>query len=258
MSPVLEINNLMKTFGGVCAIDNFCVNLESDIVHGLIGPNGAGKTTIFNTVSGIYKPDSGTVKFKGNDITGAEPYKVCLAGVGRTFQNIRLFQQLSVMENVFIASHREGDYSIFDALLRLNRFRKTENKLKESSRDLLNILGLGNLSDERAGSLPYGHQRKLEIARAMATRPKLLLLDEPAAGMNTEEARELVDFIIELKDKFNLSVLIIEHHMDVVMRICNRITVLNFGKTIAEGTPKEIQSNTSVRDAYLGGEMLPC
>lgn len=258
MSPILKIDTLMKTFGGVCAIDSFCVLLEKNTVHGLIGPNGAGKTTIFNTVSGIYKPDSGSVNFDGVDITGFEPYQVCLAGIGRTFQNIRLFQQLSVIENVFIASHRDGDYNIFDALLRLNKFRKTENKLRENSKDLLNILGLGDRLHEKAGSLPYGHQRKLEIARAMATRPKLLLLDEPAAGMNSEESKELVDFIIELKDKFDLTVFMIEHHMDVVMRICERITVLNFGKTIAEGTPKEIQANNLVRDAYLGGEDLQC
>ncbi|MCR4429496.1 MAG: ABC transporter ATP-binding protein [Tepidanaerobacteraceae bacterium] len=258
VKEILKIANLTKKFGGVCAIDNFSVTLEEGTVHGLIGPNGAGKTTIFNTITGIYKPTGGTIEFMGKDITNKKPYQVAQQGIGRTFQNIRLFSQLSVLENVFIAGHMDADYDLFAAILRLNKFGKKEKYLRENCIELLKILGLSDKLNEKAGSLPYGHQRKLEIARALALRPKLLLLDEPAAGMNRDESKELVEFINELKEKFKLTILMVEHHMDVVMSICRRITVLNFGKTIAEGTAKEIQTNKLVREAYLGGEDAAC
>jgi len=258
VSNILKISGLTKRFGGVCAIDNFSVSLDERTIHGLIGPNGAGKTTIFNTITGIYKPTAGTIKFMDKEITNKKPYQIAQEGIGRTFQNIRLFGELSVFENVFIAGHMDVDYNMISALLHLGIYGKKERDLREQCIDLLKILGLEDRLKERAGSLPYGHQRKLEIARALALRPKLLLLDEPAAGMNRDESRELVEFIEELHEKFKLTILLVEHHMDVVMRICHSITVLNFGKTIAEGTPKEIQSDKLVREAYLGGEEAAC
>ena len=221
--PVLEMQNVEKHFGGVHAIDNFSVKIERGQIHGLIGPNGAGKTTIFNNITGIYAPDAGKILFLGYDITGSSPHRVAQLGIGRTFQNIRLFSNLSVMDNVIIASGMDE------------------------------IVGLQDKANERASSLPYGHQRKLEIARAMALEPKLLLLDEPAAGMNADESMELVDFVREIRDHFKITILMIEHHMDVVSNLCDYCTVLNFGKTLAVGTPAEVKSNPDVIRAYLGG-----
>ena len=258
MSDILQINNLSKSFGGVHAIDDFSVNLEEGHAHGLIGPNGAGKTTIFNTITGIYQPTSGTISFMEKDITSIKPFKAAQLGIGRTFQNIRLFTQLSVIDNVIIASHMDAKYNLFNAITRIGNFKKTEKELEVKAIELLKIVGLGDKLSEKAGSLPYGHQRKLEIARAMALNPKLLLLDEPAAGMNTDEAEELVQFIEEIKKRFKLTILLIEHHMDVVCSLCQSITVLNFGKTISHGTPSEIKSDKVVIDAYLGKEEEEC
>lgn len=254
MTPVLELKNVSKNFGGVKAIDNFSVVLEPGKIHGLIGPNGAGKTTIFNNITGIYTPTSGHIFFNGNEITGKRPHEVAQMGIGRTFQNIRLFTNLTAAQNVMIASNLEAKYNLLDSTLRLPKYSKQEKHLRDKAHDLLEIVGLLDKAGERAGNLPYGHQRKLEIARAMALNPKLLLLDEPAAGMNGDENMELVEFVQEIKKRFDLTILMIEHHMDVVTCLCDSVTVLNFGKTIASGTPSEVKCNKVVIDAYLGGD----
>lgn len=253
MSALLEIKEVCKNFGGVKAIDNFSCTLEEGKIHGLIGPNGAGKTTIFNNITGIYKPDSGSIMFSSKELTGSKPHSIAQAGIGRTFQNIRLFSNLSALQNVIIASNLDAQYNIFDALLRTPKYRKKESDIANRAAHLLASVGLEDCADVRASNLPYGHQRKLEIARALALHPKLLLLDEPAAGMNADESAELVGFIKEIKDLFGITILMIEHHMDVVTNLCDSVTVLNFGKTIAAGTPAEVKSNKVVIEAYLGG-----
>ena len=250
---VLEMQNVEKNFGGVRAIDNFSVKIEHGKIHGLIGPNGAGKTTIFNNITGIYKPDAGKIIFNGTDITGTAPYRVAQLGIGRTFQNIRLFANLSVIDNVIIASNLDASYNMPQAIFHSKKYKEREKFLREKAMSLLEVVGLQDKIHERANSLPYGHQRKLEIARAMALDPKLLLLDEPAAGMNAEESLELVNFVKEIQDRFDITILMIEHHMDVVTNLCDYCTVLNFGKTIAVGTPAEVKSNPEVIKAYLGG-----
>lgn len=251
---VLEMQNVEKHFGGVHAIDNFSVKIEQGMIHGLIGPNGAGKTTIFNNITGIYAPDSGKIIFNGQDITGSSPYKVAQLGIGRTFQNIRLFGNLPVLENVIIASGMDATYNLPQAIFHTKKYKEREKFLNDKAMNLLEIVGLQDKAGEIASSLPYGHQRKLEIARAMALNPKLLLLDEPAAGMNAEESLELVNFVKDIRDKFHITILMIEHHMDVVTNLCDYCTVLNFGKTIAVGTPAEVKANPEVIKAYLGGE----
>ncbi len=253
MTPVLEIKHVAKNFGGVKAIDDFSVVLAPGKIHGLIGPNGAGKTTIFNNITGIYVPTSGQIFFEGKEITGLKPYKVAQAGIGRTFQNIRLFSNLSALQNVTIASNMDAKYNLIDTFFRLPKYRKIEKQLLDKAMGLLEAVGLQDKADERACNLPYGHQRKLEIARAMALNPRLLLLDEPAAGMNADESEELVTFVQKIKDDFNLTILMIEHHMDVVTNLCDSVTVLNFGKTIASGTPAEVKNDKVVIEAYLGG-----
>ena len=230
MTPVLEMKNVEKRFGGVKAIDNFGVQIMPNTIHGLIGPNGAGKTTIFNNITGIYRPDNGTIFFNGENITNTSPHLVAQLGIARTFQNIRLFSNLSVLSNVIIASNIKANYSMLDAFFRTKNFRTKRNDMEDKAMELLKIVGLQHKANERASSLPYGHQRKLEIARAMALEPKLLLLDEPAAGMNSDESLELVGFIKEIKEQFSLAVLMIEHHMDVVTNLCDSVTVLNFGE----------------------------
>ena len=251
---LLELKNLEKNFGGVRAIDNFNLQLERYSVHGLIGPNGAGKTSVFNTITGIYTADSGSILFDGEDITKIRPDQATEKGIARTFQNIRLFGNLSVKDNVVIACNMHASYGLADAILRTPRFRRTRAEIEEKAMQFLEAVGLEDKAGEIAGSLPYGHQRKLEIARAMATNPKLLLLDEPAAGMNADESVELVDFILRLKEKYPITILMIEHHMDVVTNLCDHCTVLNFGKTLANGTMAEIRTNPQVIEAYLGGD----
>ncbi|MBR5475095.1 MAG: ABC transporter ATP-binding protein [Lachnospiraceae bacterium] len=251
---VLELQNVEKRFGGVRAIDNFSLKLEHGKIYGLIGPNGAGKTTIFNNITGIYAPSAGKIFFNGEDITGSAPHKVAQLGIGRTFQNIRLFSKLSVLDNVIIASNLDATYNLLDTFRISKKYKEREKHLQEKAMELLKVVGLEDRANEQADSLPYGHQRKLEIARAMALNPKLLLLDEPAAGMNAEESAELVQFVKEIRDKFDITILMIEHHMDVVTGLCDHVTVLNFGKTIAVGTPEEVKNNPEVINAYLGGE----
>lgn len=251
---LLEMKNVEKRFGGVRAIDNFSVQLKEGMIYGLIGPNGAGKTTIFNTITGIYQADGGKIFFKGKDITQIKPHEATEMGIARTFQNIRLFGNLSVKTNVMIACNMHAKYHLGDALLRTAKYKQVTKETEERAMQFLEIVGLADKADERANSLPYGHQRKLEIARAMATNPSLLLLDEPAAGMNADESLELVEFIRSLKEKFPITILMIEHHMDVVSHLCDACTVLNFGKTLAAGTVEEIKKDPEVVAAYLGGD----
>lgn len=247
-----QIERLTKRFGGLTAIDDFNLEMEEGELIGLIGPNGAGKTTVFNVVNGIYKPTSGRVLFKGNDITGFGPHKVAQMGVGRTFQNIRLFSNLTVFENVRIACHLMAGYNVAHALLRTGRQRREDAEVSRRVHELLELVGLEDRWNEKAKNLPYGHQRKLEIARALALKPNLILLDEPAAGMNPQESVDLIEFIRRIRGQFSLTIFLIEHHMDVVMEICERIYVMNFGRTIAVGTPEEVQNNPDVIEAYLG------
>ncbi len=249
---VLKIDALTKFFGGLCAVHDFSIEVPQGALYGLIGPNGAGKTTVFNLVTGLFPITSGQIQFMDHSIVGLEPHQITQAGIGRTFQNIRIFPRLTVLDNVRIAYHPHAAYTMMDAILRTDRFERRERELTEEAQDFLAVFHLEDLQDEIASSLPYGQQRRLEIARALATEPKLLLLDEPAAGMNPQETIELMDLIHFIRDRFKLTILLIEHQMRVVMGICEQITVMDFGEVIARGTPREIQTNSQVIEAYLG------
>lgn len=248
---VLKMENVVMQFGGVTAIDGLSLEVNKGEIVALIGPNGAGKTTAFNCITGIYQPTSGAVSFKGENLKGKTPDSITRLGIARTFQNIRLFSNLTVFDNVLIAKHLRAHDNVFTATLRLNL--KEEDRMRRETEKLLREQDLYELKDEIASSLPYGLQRRLEIARALATSPDLLLLDEPAAGMNPQETQELTDFIVKIRDQYHLTVFMIEHHMDLVMQISERIYVLNFGKLIAQGSSEEIQNNPEVIEAYLGG-----
>ncbi len=241
-------------FGGLCAVDNFHLALEAGALVGIIGPNGAGKTTVFNLITGVYRPARGSIRLDGVELTGKAPAGITALGVARTFQNIRLFPKLSVLDNVRVAHYARLRYSLPEALLRVGRFRKEEARATQEALELLGVFQLESFADERAGNLPYGVQRRLEIARALATRPRLLLLDEPAAGMNPNEIHRLMEFIQWIRRRFNLTILLIEHQMRLVMGLCERIQVLDFGETIAEGIPAEIRKHPLVLEAYLGEE----
>lgn len=250
--PMLKVEGLTKSFGGLRAVHNIDLELHPGDLAGLIGPNGAGKTTVFNLLTGVYIPTSGNIIFNGQEIGGLAPHVINQMGIARTFQNIRLFPSLTVLENVCIAYHSHAGYSIQDAVLRTGNFEAKEKELIEKAQDFLGIFHLEDQQGEIARNLPYGKQRRLEIARALAADPKLLCLDEPAAGMNPAESVALMDLIHFIRDRFKLTILLIEHQMRVVMGVCEKITVMDFGEKIAYGVPKEIQSNPRVVEAYLG------
>ncbi len=252
MPPILETRHLGIDFGGLSAVSDFNFAIGRTEIAGLIGPNGAGKTTIFNLLTKVYQPTRGTILLDGIDTAGKSTIQVNQMGIARTFQNIRLFRELSVLDNVLIGLHNEMKYSTLSAIFRLPDYWRRERIAKERATELLSIFDMQALAEHKAGSLPYGAQRRLEIVRALATNPCLLLLDEPAAGMNPSETAELMDNIVRIRDTFGIAILLIEHDMNLVMGICEGICVLNFGKIIAKGTPDEIQSNPAVIEAYLG------
>ena len=249
---VLEVRGLGIDFGGLTAVNDLDLDIYQGEIYGLIGPNGAGKTTVFNMLTKVYQPSRGTIRLCGQDMAKLNPVTANIAGVARTFQNIRLFNKLTVLDNVKTGMHNSIKYGKLAAVLRLPSYYKAEKEADEKAMELLTILGLDQYADTEAGNLPYGAQRRLEIARALATDPKLLLLDEPAAGMNPQETEELMAMIRKVRDYFKISVLLIEHDMKLVMGICERITVLNFGQLLAQGLPTEIQSNKEVIKAYIG------
>ena len=249
---LLDVKNLSISFGGLRAVDGFEMQIEKGELYGLIGPNGAGKTTVFNLLTGVYKPNEGIIKLDGEDITGKKTIDINKAGIARTFQNIRLFSQMSVLDNVKTGLHNQITYSFAESMFHLGSYRKKEKQMDEKALELLRLFNLVGVADYKAANLPYGKQRKLEIARALATNPKLLLLDEPAAGMNPNETAELMDTIEIVRKRFGVTVLLIEHDMKLVSGICEYLYVLNFGRLLAEGTPKEVLSNPEVVKAYLG------
>jgi branched-chain amino acid transport system ATP-binding protein len=253
--PLLKVDRVGITFGGLKAVANANIELKKGELVGLIGPNGAGKTTFFNLLTGVYVPTEGEITFNGERINGLKPYQITRKGISRTFQNIRLFNELSVLDNVKVAYHANARHSMLSSILRLPSHFKGEKEIEDKAIELLKIFHLDFYKYEKAKNLPYGQQRRLEIARALAAKPKLLLLDEPAAGMNPQETQELMELIRFIREKFDLTVLLIEHDMQLVMGVCERIYVLDHGQLIAHGSPEEIRKNPKVIEAYLGEEV---
>ena len=249
---LLDVTNLSISFGGLRAVDDFNMTIEKGELYGLIGPNGAGKTTVFNLLTGVYKPNEGKIKLDGEDITRKNTIEINHAGIARTFQNIRLFKQMSVIDNVKVGLSERYKYSTLESLLHVGRYKKVEKQIDDEAMRLLNVFDLAGERDTLASNLPYGKQRKLEIVRAMATDPKLLLLDEPAAGMNPNETKELMETIALVRKEFNMTILLIEHDMKLVSGICEKLTVLNFGRVLKQGETKEVLSDPEVIKAYLG------
>lgn len=249
---ILEVKNLSISFGGLKAVDDFNITIEKGQLYGLIGPNGAGKTTVFNLLTGVYKPDGGIILLDGKNIAGKKNIEINRAGVARTFQNIRLFKDLSVLDNVKVGLHNHHSYSTLAGIFRLPKYRRVEREMDERALELLKVFDLEKEFAVKASNLPYGKQRKLEIARALATEPKLLLLDEPAAGMNPNETKELMDTIQFVRDNFDMTILLIEHDMKLVSGICEKLTVLNFGHVLTEGPTSQVLNNPEVVKAYLG------
>ena len=249
---MLEVTSLGISFGGLRAVDELSMKIEEGGLVGLIGPNGAGKTTVFNMLTGVYRPTDGGIRLDGQNLIGKKPHDICKMGVARTFQNIRLFSKLTVLDNVKTGLHNEITYSLVESLFHVGSYRKKERAMNERAMELLGVFGLESVADYQAANLPYGKQRKLEIARALATNPKLLLLDEPAAGMNPNETAELMETIEVVRKRFGVTVLLIEHDMKLVSGICEYLYVLNFGRLLAEGTPAEVLQNPEVVTAYLG------
>lgn len=249
---MLEVNHLSIQFGGLRAVDSFHLNIEKGELYGLIGPNGAGKTTVFNLLTGVYKPTEGIIRLDGQDITGKSTIEINKAGIARTFQNIRLFKDMPVLDNVKAGLHNHYQYSVLTGVLRLPKYFKVEKEMNEKAMEILKVFDLDKEANLLAGNLPYGEQRKLEIARALATEPKLLLLDEPAAGMNPNETLELMDTIRFVQEHFHMTTLLIEHDMKLVGGICEKLTVLNFGQVLTQGETSEVLNNPQVITAYLG------
>lgn len=250
----LSVDHVTKQFGGVVALNDVTFEVAPMEIHGLIGPNGAGKTTLFNLITGIYRPTKGDIRLNGQSLVGKEPHQAANLGVARTFQNIRLFGELSVYQNLITACQKHLNYRLIDGLLQTPKYRRQEKEIAELTERTLKQIGLWDLREQMAGNLPYGQQRRMEIARALVTDPQLLLLDEPAAGMNEEETANLSVFIRSIQEMYPVTILIIDHHMDIIMTTCDRITVFNFGSLLVEGKPEEIQTNEAVIEAYLGSE----
>ena len=251
---LLAVENLSKSFGGLMAVNEVSFDVEEGSIVGLIGPNGAGKTTVFNLVTGVYTPDAGDVLLDGVNLAGQRQDQIARQGVGRTFQNIRLFKGLNVLENVMTASDPYAPYNFFSAILSLPGKREADRRAAEKGREYLDLVGLAGMEDARPESLPYGLQRKLEIARALAIQPKVILLDEPAAGLNPSEVREFIDLVLQLHERFGFTVIFIEHRMEVVMNLSHKLYVLNFGKLLASGEPADVRTNRDVIEAYIGEE----
>ncbi|MDO5399983.1 MAG: ABC transporter ATP-binding protein [Eubacteriales bacterium] len=252
--PVLDVRNLGIDFGGLTAVDGFNITIGPTEISGLIGPNGAGKTTIFNLLTSVYQPTRGSILINGVDTKGMSTHKVNRLGIARTFQNIRLFSEMTALDNVKVGMHNEIKCSFISSLLHLPGYRKAERLANQKAMDLLDFMGLADVADKKAGSLPYGVQRRLEIVRALATNPSIILLDEPAAGMNPSETTELMHQIRRIRDTFHIAIFLIEHDMNLVMNVCEAIAVVNYGRIIAKGTPDEVRANPAVIEAYLGRE----